>query len=148
MLLKYAARPVVVGRPHFENWSIPWDASNQFACSIRCIGFYPICVLACKVTNIRVGREEKTNVKVEKAVENWVVCVTVHMNITQTIIVTLRDWIFQSIPLNRRLYERQSRSGRFEETNLSPAGNRTMIPRSLQHLVNKYLPACWLDVAT
>jgi hypothetical protein len=36
---------------------------------------------------MRVGLEEKTSVKVVKAVENCVVCVTVHNNIMQILII-------------------------------------------------------------
>jgi len=49
--------------------------------------------------------------------------------------MTQHDLRFQSIPLNRKLHERQSRNGRFGKKNVSPAGNRTMIPRSLQHVI-------------
>jgi len=99
---------------------------------------------------MRVGREEKISVKVVKTAENCMVCGTVHMNITQIVItMTQRDRRLQStsIPLNRRLHERQSRNGRFGEKNVSPAGSRTMIPRSLQHViqkhpVNNFVPAC------
>ena len=53
-------------------------------------------VVACNAANMSVGREEKTSVKVVKAVENCMVCVTILMNVTQIVItVTQRDRNFK-----------------------------------------------------
>jgi hypothetical protein len=52
---------------------------------------------------MKVDRQEKTSVKVVKAVENCMVFVAMHMNITQIVItMTQRGRRFQSIPPNRR----------------------------------------------
>lgn len=60
-------------------------------------------IVACNVANMKVDRQEKTSVKVVKAVENCMVFVAMHMNITQIVItMTQRGRRFQSIPPNRR----------------------------------------------
>jgi hypothetical protein len=49
-------------------------------------------VVACNVANtrMRVGRQEKTSVKVVKAVENCLICVTIHINITHIVITMMQ----------------------------------------------------------